>query len=189
LSGDSAHACSEVEFVPAEVPASGHISVEREMFDATSAVYSDNLSTPAAEEFELAYRLKRAGIRIVLAPWIVAWHDQSLDFGSICRQQYKHALGTAEVIAKYPATRSLPALERIIRANLESPQGLTFQTLKRTALRYLAIAPVREAAVRIVEAMQYLIPAHSVDLRLFYRAVVSAHYHAGLRDGSRREWS
>ena len=189
LSGDSGHTSSGAEFVSVEVPASGHISVEREMFDCASAVYSDNLSTPAAEEFELAYRLKQAGIRIVLAPWIVAGHDQSLNFASICRQQYKHALGTAEVIAKYPATRSLPALDRIIRANLEPTQGLTLRALKRAVLRYLALAPVREAAVGIIEAVQYVMPTHSMDLRLCYRAVVSAHYHAGLRDGSRREWS
>jgi glycosyltransferase involved in cell wall biosynthesis len=189
LSGDSIDPVSGAEFVEVDIPASGHISVERAMFDPASAIYSDNLSTPAAEEFELAYRLKRAGIPILLAPRIIAAHDQPIDLASICRQQYKHALGTAEVITKYPATRSLPALERIRQANLEPTRGLTPRTLKRAALRCLTTAPLRAAALRTIQAMQYMIPMQRVDLGMFYRAIVSAHYHAGLRDGARREWS
>jgi GT2 family glycosyltransferase len=159
------------------------------MFEAASAIYSDRLFTPAAEEFELAYRMRRSGIEIVLAPRIIARHDQPLDLGGICRQQYKHALGTAEVIKKYPATRSLPALDRIIRANLDPPGRFTFQSLKRAAAAFFASTPVRHALLKLIEAVQFLIPVRRLDLRLFYRAVVSAHYHAGLRDGSRKEWS
>lgn len=189
LLGEGATAPSEEQFLRVDIPASGHISVERGMFDPVSAVYSDNLSTPAAEEFELAYRLQQSGIRILLAPRIVAWHDQRLDLGSVCRQQYKHALGTAEVLKKYPATRGLPVLERIVRTNLDPLQGLSLKTFKRRALRYLASAPVRAGSLRTVELIQSVVPAESALLTWFYRAVVSAHYHAGLRDGSRRVWS
>jgi glycosyltransferase involved in cell wall biosynthesis len=189
LSGEPAEDILNAEFIPIDVPASGHISVERSMFDAGSAIYSDRLFTPAAEEFELAYRMRGSGIEIVLAPRIVARHDQPLDLGGICGQQYKHALGTAEVIKKYPATRSLPVLDRIIRANLDPAGRFTLQSPKRAALRCFANGPVRHAFLKTIEAVQYLIPAGSLDLRFFYRAVVSAHYHAGLRDGSRKAWS
>jgi glycosyltransferase involved in cell wall biosynthesis len=189
LSGEQADGTLTSEFIAIDVPASGHISVERAMFEAGSAIYSDRLFTPAAEEFELAYRMRRSGIEIVLAPRIVARHDQPLDLGGICRQQYKHALGTVEVIKKYPATRSLPALDRIIGSNLDPPGPFTLQSLKRAAVRFFASAPVRHTFLKTIEAVQYLILARNLDLGLLYRAVVSAHYHAGLRDGSRKAWS
>jgi glycosyltransferase involved in cell wall biosynthesis len=189
LCGEQAEDILNSEFIAIDVPASGHISVERAMFEAGSAIYSDRLFTPAAEEFELAYRMRLSGIEIVLAPRIVARHDQPLDLGGICRQQYKHALGTAEVIRKYPATRSLPALDRIIRANLDPPGRFTLQSIKRAAVHFFASAPVRHTFLKTIEAVQYLTSARNLDLGLLYRAVVSAHYHAGLRDGSRKAWS
>ncbi len=188
LSGDSGNTESGAAFAAIDVPASGHISVEREMFAANAAFYSDNLSTPAAEEFELAYRLKERGIAILLALRIIARHDQALDLESICKQQYKHALGTAEVIKKYPATRSLQVLEKIIHSNLEKPPGFSGRAWKRALMRGFACAPVRTSLLRMVQGIQYMIPTHRLDLQLFYRAVVSAHYHAGLRDGMRRAW-
>lgn len=189
LHGDPALATPGAQYLEIDTPASGHISFERHMFDRTSAVYSDRLSTPAAEEFELAYRLHQSAIQLVLAPRIIARHDQPLDLGGVCRQQYKHALGTAEVMQKYPETRSLPALERIILASLDPPQGLTRQSFKRTALRCLASAPVRKSGLRIIERLQDIVPLPGAFLAWFYRAIVSAYYRAGLRDGSRRVWS
>lgn len=189
LYGDSMLSATAAEFVDTEALASGHISVEREMFDPATAVYRDDLSTAGGEEFALAYRLQQSGIRLLLAPRIVAIHDQPVDLATICRQQYKHALGAAEVMAKYPAARGLPALERTLQANLQAPRGFTLLALKRRALRYLAISPVRQATLRVVEAIHSLSPSRRLDLRWLYWAVVSAHYHAGLRDGSRRRWS
>jgi glycosyltransferase involved in cell wall biosynthesis len=189
LSGDEPLRASEQEFLDTDQPNSQHISVEREMFDAASAIYHDDLFTPAAEEFGLAYRLQQAGIRLVFAVRITARHDQPLDLAGVCRQQYKHALGTAEVMKKYPAARSLPALERIIRANREATRGLTLKALKRGVLRCLASAPLRKRGLRAIEMLQDFVPLRSAVLPPIYRAIVSAHYHAGLRDGSRREWS
>jgi hypothetical protein len=159
------------------------------MFDVAGAIYHDDLFTPAAEEFGLAFRLRQAGIRLVFALRITALHDQPLDLGGVCRQQYKHALGTAEVIQKYPSAKSLPALERMIQANLEKTRGLSLQALKRRVLRCLASDPLRKGGLRAIETLQNMIPLPSVVLPPLYRAIVSAHYHAGLRDGSRREWS
>jgi glycosyltransferase involved in cell wall biosynthesis len=177
------------EFIAIDVPASGHISVERAMFDTASAIYSDRLFTPAAEEFQLAYRLRRSGIAIACAPRIIAMHDQPLDLGSVCRQQYKHALGAAEVLKKYPATRSLPALDKIARANLDPPPALALQTFKRAVVRALASAPVRKIGLATIQFLQPLLPSQSRVLTGFYRAIVSAHYQAGLRDGWSRVWS
>jgi glycosyltransferase involved in cell wall biosynthesis len=188
LSGHSGNAGLGGDFAPIDVPASGHISIERDMFEPNAAFYSDHLLTPAAEEFELAYRLKGRGIAILLALRIIARHDQALDLESICKQQYKHALGTAEVIKKYPAARNLHALEKIIRSNLETPPGFTLTALKRAVMRGLACAAVRTSLLRTVQGIQYMMPTGRLDLQLFYRAVVSAHYHAGLRDGMRRGW-
>jgi glycosyltransferase involved in cell wall biosynthesis len=176
------------EFAHVDIPASGHISVQSDMFDRVKAVYRDDLSIPGAEEFELAYRLRQTGIPIFLSHGLVALHDQPINLKSFCRQQYKHALGTAEVMMKYPATRDLPALHNIFRANLESQAGLSLRTIKRTALKLLAISPVRSVGRLLVELIQYLCPLRRILMPL-YRLVVSAYYYAGLRDGRRRLWT
>ena len=88
------------EFVPASVVASGQISVEPAAFDADAAVYREELANPAAEEFELAWRLRCRGVPILLATKVVAvQNDQPVTLDAVCRQQYKYGLGCAETLA------------------------------------------------------------------------------------------
>src|SRR5579872_1915320 len=47
-----------IEFVRLRMVASGHLSVEKKMFDDGMGVYRTDLKTPAAEEFELSQRLE-----------------------------------------------------------------------------------------------------------------------------------
>src|SRR5262249_43978437 len=105
------------EFVEVPVVASGQISVERGLFEAGQGVYRDDLATPAAEEYELSLRLRDRGIRILLAPQIVAIHNRSVEIESMCLQAYTHAMGCAEAVAKDPRTLDLRCVREMIQAN------------------------------------------------------------------------
>ena len=62
---------------------------------------------PAAEEYELSYRLRELGIPVLLATQIVAMHDHPVTLDSMCRQTFKHAMGCAEAAVKCPATHGV----------------------------------------------------------------------------------
>jgi len=114
---------AEYVVVPAEAVtamptvASGQISVEREQFAGDAGVYASDLMTPAAEEYELAHRLRQRGTPILLVPALRALHDQAVEIAGYCRQQYKHGLGCGEAAAKQPELLGLPELARVIEAN------------------------------------------------------------------------
>ena len=147
--------------------ASGQISVEREQFAADAGVYSSDLVTPAAEEYELAHRLRRRGTPILLVPAMRALHDQAVEIASYCRQQYKHGLGCGEAAAKQPDLLGLPELARVIEANRagDSPRRV------RSGVKSVAARPaVRAALLALARAQE---PSCSRPLRdAAYRAAI-----------------
>jgi glycosyltransferase involved in cell wall biosynthesis len=163
--------------------ASGQISVEREQFAAEEGVYSSDLVTPAAEEYELAYRLRRRGTQILLVPAMRALHDQAVEIASYCRQQYKHGLGCGEAAAKQPDLLGLPELARVIEAN--RPAGDSRRRV-RSGLKSVVAGPaVRAALLALARAQEHLpVPRPLRDAA--YRAAISAHFVAGVRDGLAR---
>lgn len=174
------------EFVAIEVVASGQISVEREMFNVQEGVYRDDLATPAAEEFELSMRLRQEGIAILLATRIVALHDHPLNIASLCRQQYKHAVGCAEAAIKYPSTRGINSLDNIIAVNgLHAPTGSLTQRLKWAAKRSFSARFSRAFLLSLAQIIERL-AAQDRLLAPVYRAVMGMHFFAGVRDGLRR---
>ena len=171
------------EFINMEVVASGQISVERPMFDSERGVYRDDLETPAAEEFELSLRLRERGIPILQATRIAALHDHPMVLESICRQQYKHAVGCAEAAVKYPATLGLGGLEQVIRVNSGGGrEASTLEILKRPIKRALATRPTREAMLRAVRIFERQFSPYSL-LAFLYRTVIALHFFAGVREG------
>lgn len=160
---------------PMPTVASGQISVERSQFDAERGVYSSELVTPAAEEYELAYRLRQRGTPILLASTIVALHDQAVEITGYCRQQYKHGLGCGEAAAKRPDVLGLPELARVIEAS-----GA------RSALKALVSRPGVRAALLAVARAQERLPLPAALRAAAYRAAISAHFVAGVRDGLSR---
>lgn len=171
------------EFKQVAFVASGQISVERSMFDAQLGVYGQNLATPAAEEFELALRLRERGIQIVFAPKIVALHNHIVTIENMSRQAYKHGLGCAEVAVKYPATLCLPDLQNIIQVNRPIQRGEPLGLLLKKVLKQ-PWAGVK-ARARLLQAVQFIerkVP-HILVLAPLYRAVLGLHLCAGVRDG------
>jgi GT2 family glycosyltransferase len=174
------------EYLPISIVASGQMSVERSMFEGQSGVYRDDLATPAAEEFELSYRLRERGVPILQATRIIARHDHPTTLESICRQQFKHALGCAEAAARYPATLGLPDLANMIGANTGTARGkkLTIR-LKFMSKRLLAMSTIRTILLRLGEHVERLAPIPGL-LAPLYRAVIGLHFIAGLREGTAR---
>ncbi len=174
------------EFIDSPIVASGQISVESSMFDKEAGVYRDELETPAAEEYELTFRLRERRIPILLATRIVAWHDHHVTLEGFCRQQYKHALGCAEVAMKYPATQSLLSLGNVIRTNRPCGSFREPLTLLTFGLkRLLALRVIRATildAVGLAEQSRHL----QVFLAPLYRMVVGLNFFAGVNDGVRK---
>ena len=163
--------------------ASGQISVEREQFTGEAGVYASDLVTPAAEEYELAHRLRQRGTPILLVPALRALHDQAVEIAGYCRQQYKHGLGCGEAAAKQPELLGLPELARVIEANRTdggSRGGF------RSGLKSVAARPaVRSALLALARAQEHLpLPRSLRDAA--YRAAIAAHFVAGVRDGLAR---
>jgi hypothetical protein len=171
------------EFIPIPVIASGQLSVERAMFWSNQSVYCSDLRTPAAEEFELSHRLKSRGIPVLLGTQISALHNHPVRLESICRQQFKHAYGCAEVALKYPDTLALPELNSILERNTRFP-GLSSPGV---AAKYLAKALIasslgRSALLQFTLLLERLFSSDTVMSPL-YHAAMTAHFVAGIRDG------
>jgi len=182
---DSGENASE-DFIRADVPASGHLSVERRMFDTIGGVYSGDLSTPAAEEWEFAYRLRQRGIPLLIATQIVATHHQSTELRAICAQQYRHAMGCAEVVRKYPETLNEAALRNILTVNgpvaWSDPPSMVVMKVIKTGL---AFGPSRAALLKTV-LIGERIGLPEGWLRGLYRTVLGIQFFAGVRDGLQR---
>jgi glycosyltransferase involved in cell wall biosynthesis len=177
---------AEADFIRIPVIASGQISVERAMFDVEQAVYRDDLATPAAEEFELSLRLQKRDIAIFLATRIVALHDHPIAIDSLCRQQYKHAVGCAEAAVKYPATRAIKELDNIINLNRGSARlDSRPAALKLTLKRCVALRPMRTMLLNTAKLLERVTP-RDAWLAPFYRATIGAYFYAGVRDGFHR---
>jgi GT2 family glycosyltransferase len=171
------------EFLRMEVVASGQISVPRSAFSPVEGVYRQDLKTPAAEEFELATRLRARRVPVFLATRIVAVHLQPIDIHSISRQQYKHGLGYGEVAAKYPETLGLPALASVIQANGPVGAGAGPGARARRALRHLvSSAPIRGGLVELARLAERISAPERLQATL-YHAAISTHFVAGVREG------
>jgi glycosyltransferase involved in cell wall biosynthesis len=177
---------SAEEFVRTDLVASGQLSVERSMFQIEGAVYCDDLATPAAEEFELSLRLQERGIPILLATRVIAMHNHPVVIDSICRQQFKHAAGYAEVAVKSLGALSLPQVRDAIANNQPVTRSDSFgRILRKGAKSILAAERTRTVFLRFVELIERAAPEDRL-LAPLYNLVVSLYFFAGVRDGLRR---
>lgn len=169
--------------VPARIVASGQISFERSLFASGEDVYSSDLVTPAAEEYELTYRLRKRGLPILAAPGIVAWHDQSVSLETYCRAQYKHGLGCGEAVAKKPYLLELGELSRIIQATGAACAEFSRGHAPKRALKWvISRKPVKSAILRVASTFDS-VPMPTVLRHAAYRTAISSHFIAGVRDG------
>jgi GT2 family glycosyltransferase len=173
------------EFVPIDIVSSGHISVERAMFPPDEGVYRDGLAVPAAEEYELALRLRERGIPILLARRIGAVHDHPVTLDGMCRQAFKHAMGCAEAAIKSPGTLSLPG----VRSQLDANGPITRRDAPSLACKkflkgLLATAPARAGLLKAAHWAERVAPRPG-PLAPLYRAVMGLHVFGGFREGWR----
>jgi len=165
--------------------ASNQLSVERRGFTAAGGLYREDLRTPAAEEFELSYRLSTTGVPIILAPGIVAIHFQPVEVSALCAQQYKYGVGLAEAAAKCAELKGMPELQHILSRN----QALRSTDSPATAARKILKAFLggrrtrrwAERSVRVIERAS----GRGVLLEASYRALLGASFYVGLQEGRR----
>ena len=153
-------------------------------FLAAGGLYRQDLRTPAAEEFELSYRLRTAGIPIIFAPEIVGLHHQPVELSALCNQQYKYGVGLAEAAAKCGDLQGMPELQALLETN----DGLRAFDPPLVAARKIVKALVGHKAARLWAARGVrLLEALSGETRLqsAYRTVLGASFYAGFKEGRR----
>lgn len=165
--------------------ASGHLSVERAQFAAAGGLYREDLRTPAAEEFELSYRLRNQGIPMVFVSDIVGIHLQSAKLSALCTQQYKYGIGLAEAMAKCGDLRNMSELQAILRANepprLADPLGIAASKI----MKALFIPRTTRRGVMLLASLLERTLREGALLHTTYRVLLGTHLHAGLREGRR----
>jgi hypothetical protein len=171
--------------VPVQMVASGQLSVERRQFASRGGLYREDLRTPAAEEYELSYRLRSEGIPILFAPGIVGSHRQPVELSSMCAQQYKYGVGLAEAAAKCGNLDGMDELQAILRANKPLQQGDSFRESARNLVKIVLGAPeLRPWTRRAVFLLEKVIQRGPI-LDLTYRAMLGASFYVGLQNGRR----
>lgn len=163
--------------VPAEMVASGHLSVERATVAGWGAFYSDAMRTPVAEEYELAHRLASEGIPAYRARGVVALHNRQVSLDAFLRQQHGHGKGCGEAARVAPASRSVGGLGALVDHHTRSwlrslPWPVLRTRLGRRVLRLLARAADHRWAPPRVRS-------------LAFTAASGAAFGAGARDGLR----
>ncbi len=171
-------------FERVSIIASGQLSVERKGF--ADGVYASQLRTPAAEEFELAARLRQQGIPAVCATQIEATHDQRFGISDVCDQQYKHGIGCAEAVSKLPSQMIMDELAKIAAANGPiRPNDLLATKCKKMTKAILAIPPVRQNLVFLCRLTGRIVPSFRLNAQLLW-LVIGVFFFAGYREGLRR---
>lgn len=177
------HATLSGELVPMRIVASGQISIERNMFAPGEDVYSSQLVTPGAEEYELAFRLRERGVPILAAPGIVAWHDQRIDISSYCRAQYKHGVGCGEAASKSPPLLGDAELANIIQVNRPGRSDANLVGVCNRAQKWLVSTRLTQSVLLCLARALERIPVPTRFRYAAFRAAISAHFVAGVRDG------
>jgi len=173
---------SRFERVP--IISSQHLSVERR--DFPTGVYSSDLKTPAAEEFELSARCCQRGIPIFNATQLSAVHDQQLAVSDLCDQQYKHAMGCAEAVCKLPDELIMDELAKIGEANGPILGHDSFTTrLKKTVKGVMATRPMRRTLISLCGVTGRVIPSRRTTAKILLLAI-GISFFAGYREGMRR---
>ena len=157
---------------------SGLLLVDKSRLLGASALYRDDLTIPAAEEFEAVARFRSAGVEIFHARHVHAVHNHRLELGWMATQQFKYGMGAAEAFAKHPAARAdydelVGKLERLTDRSL---QGLLRRAVSGHSARFaiLTFARVLEAA------------APRLNHSSLFGLLATVNYWAGYLEGRRR---
>ena len=158
---------------------SGLLCVDKSKLGDMDDFYRDDLSVPAAEEYEVIYRFDKLGIPIFNALHISAIHNHHLELPWLVEQQFKYGRGTAEAIIKYPEITKLKKFA-VLRSTLEGVGGHGL----RNKVKAAAASPIGRKVLELYSrAAQRLRPAR--ERNRIYGLLASAYYWAGYHEGLR----
>lgn len=171
-------------YVPANIVASGNLSVERGTFDIVKAVYDETLKTPMSEELELAIRLSTSRIPIFYVPALDALHTQPTTIEGKCIQDYKYGYGIAEAYGRLADIAPPEQFAYTLEVNgpirpKDPPKLKAAKCIKAI----VGTKPGRAMLLSIVKGLERLAPNNDRLLFSLYRKAIGVHYFAGIRDG------
>ncbi len=142
--------------------------------------YRDDLSIPAAEEYEIIARFHKMGIPIFRARHICAIHNHHLELKWLVQQQFKYGMGTAEAFAKYADITDLESFGQL-KAKMD---GLGKTGVKNLAKLALASRVGRESLLFYALRTEKLF--RNKDRNFIFGMLASAYFWAGYREGLKK---
>lgn len=170
----------EASYEKVDAITSGLLCVDKSKFADTVDFYRDDLSIPAAEEYEIIVRFHRKGIPIFRAQHICAIHNHHLELKWLVQQQYKYGMGTAEAFVKYSDITDLESFAELKR----KMDALGKASAKNLAKSLLASNFGRRALLFYAQTTERLF--RNKKRNFLFGMLASAYYWAGYREGLKR---
>ena len=170
----------EISFDQVSALTSGFLLVNKEKLKGITLFYKDDMTIPAAEEYELIARFHRMQIPIFRANHICVMHNHHFELKWLAVQQYKYGQGAAEAFAKDPGISDLEIFSGL-KAKMDTHVKGGLNNWAKTAI---ASAPGRKFLLLYARLVEKLFPERSHN-RLF-GIVATAYFWAGYRAGWKR---
>lgn len=171
---------AEENYVRVEALTSGLLAVDKAKFGENKSFYRDDMTIPAAEEYEVISRFHQLGIPIFRAQHISAIHNHHLELDWLVGQQYKYGMGTAEAFSKCPEIEKLEKFAEL-RNKLEA---IGKRSVRNRLKSVLSSKIGRTMSLRIAGAIQSISPKRNHNF--LFGLLTSAYYWAGYREGVKR---
>jgi glycosyltransferase involved in cell wall biosynthesis len=170
----------EVTFEQVDAITSGLLSVNKVKLNGIASFYKDDLTIPAAEEYEIIVRFHKMGIPIFRARHICAIHNHHLKLGWLVEQQYKYGMGTAEAFAKYSEIADLEKFAEL-KTKMDALGKIGVRNLAKTAA---ASIPGRKLLLFYAQKTERLFGNRNRNF--IFGLLASAYFWAGYREGLKR---
>ncbi|MGQ0739697.1 MAG: glycosyltransferase family 2 protein [Bacteroidota bacterium] len=164
------------KFEKVDAITSGLLSVNKEKLHDSKNLYKDNLSVPAAEEYEIIARFHKQKVPIFMACHIHATHNHHLKLAWLAEQQYKYGLGTAEAFLKYPRITEMEKYAGL-KKKMDAGESNFFKNLAATATG-------RKILFICARLSEKMFPRGNHNY--IFGILSAAYYRAGYRDGMRK---
>lgn len=169
------------KFEEAHVITSGLLSVNKAKLAADDEnFYKDDMTIPAAEEYEVVSRFYKLQIPIYHAKHIFADHNHHLELDWLAEQQYKYGLATAEAFTKNPEIIEMKEFGDMKRKlDFAGKSGA-----KNFVKTFLSSGVGRRLLHFSASALQKLFPNLNHDF--LFGMLTSSYFWAGYREGTKR---
>jgi glycosyltransferase involved in cell wall biosynthesis len=167
----------EIHFERVDAITSGLLVVNKARLNETAGFYKDDLTVPAAEEYEIIARFHKKGIPIYRAGHISAIHNHHLELGWLVMQQYKYGQGAAEAFIKYPGITGIEKFAGL-KAKMDA---LGKKGIKNRIKKVAASATGRKLLSAYARLVQRL--SGNKKHNFLFGFLASAYFWAGYREG------